>query len=109
MGEESLRCTDFYHQDYNTQFSLCVFFFIFVSPRMQTSTYLHSLRAMVSLPWVSSMTVLTLGLDWEQKTTGMLKTGGKGKRHHGNDMVPGSRGVVMVLDDKQGGMKEFPL
>lgn len=64
---------------------------------------------MVSLLWVCLMTVLTSGLDLEQRTIVMLKTGGKGKRHQDNDMVPGNREVAMVQDDKQEGMREFPL
>lgn len=76
---------------------------------MRTSTCLHSLQAMVSLPWVSLMTVLTSELDWEQRTTEMLKTGEKGKLRHGNGTVPGNQGVVMVHDDNQGDMREFQL
>lgn len=64
---------------------------------------------MVSLLSVFLMTVLISGLDLEQRTTGTLKTGGKGKLHHGNDMVPGNQEVVMVQDDKQEDMREFPL
>lgn len=102
--EESLTLAGIYYQDYSTSFSLCVY-----PTRIQTSTCSHSPLAMVSLLLVSSMTALTSGRDWELRTTGMLKTGGKGKMHHGNDMVPGNQEVVMVQDDKQGGMREFLL
>lgn len=73
--------------------------------RMQTSICLHSLLGLGSLPWVSLMTALTLEQGWEQRITGMLKTGGTEKTHHGSD----NREVTMVRDDKQGGMREFPL
>lgn len=97
----------FYFEGYKTYFFLYVFLIFLL--RMQTNTFSHSLLGMVSLPWVSLTTALTLGLDWEQKTTGMLKTGGTGKMHQGNGIVPGNREVVMVQDDKQGDMREFPL
>lgn len=77
-----------------------IFFF-----RMQTSICLHSLLGLGSLPWVSLMTALTLELDLEQRTTGMLKAGGTEKTHHDSD----NREVIMVRDDKQGGMREFLL
>lgn len=64
---------------------------------------------MVNLLWVFLMTLLTSGLDLEQRIIVMLKTGGKGKQHLDNDMVPGNREVAMVQDDKQGDMREFPL
>lgn len=102
--EESLTRAGFYYQDYRTSFFVCVY-----PARIQTSTCSHSPPAMVSLLLVSSMTALTSGRGWELRTTGMLKTGGKGKTHHGNDMVPGNQEVVMVQDDKQGGMREFLL
>lgn len=72
--------------------------------RMQSRTYFRSLLDLVSLPWASLMTALTLELVWEQKTTGMPKTGGTEKTHRSND----NREVTTAPDDLQGGMRGFP-
>lgn len=98
-----------YSQSFTGLYQVSVFAFIYLCPRTRTSTCLHSLRAMVSLPWVSLMIALTLGLDSQQRITGMLKTVGKEKLHLGNDMVPGNQEVAMVQEDKQGDTREFPL
>lgn len=71
---------------------------------MLSRTYFRSLLALVSLPWASLMTALTLEPVWQQKITGMLKTGGTEKTLHSND----HRGVTTAPDDLQGGMRGFP-
>lgn len=72
--------------------------------RMQSRIYFRSLLGLVSLPWVSLTTALTLEPVWEQKTTGMPKTGGTEKMLRSND----NREVNTAPDDLQGGMRVFP-
>lgn len=76
---------------------------------MWTHICLRTARAMVSFPSEFLMTALTLGLDLEQVTIGMLKIGGKGTLHPGKDTAPGSPEVGMVPGGKREGMMEFPL
>lgn len=109
LNQTPMSSSYYYHQ-YQRYYLICVvLFFFFYLVRLRTSTFSHSPLATGNLPLGYLMTVLTLELEWVQRTTVKLKTGGKGKMHHGNDIVPGNREVVTSRGDKQGGMREFPL